>query len=296
MEAVHVGTSGWQYDDWRGASIRRACRSGGGSSTTGRVLDRGGEQLVLPAPRAGHDRALARSDAGRVRRAVRRAGSSPTETAEGARRARGAAVGPGERAWRTARTRALPAAPAVPRERRPAPRSCRRSRPACGPRSSSAIPRGPRTTCSSSWTTLGPRSSGRIVPGARATLPAVGGWLYVRFHQGTERGPSYRRDKLRRWASRIGGGRSRGVPLLQQRPDRRRDPRRAHDDRAPRCRSRGAGSVTGSSPESPRRSSSPSMSFQDADVHVLVLLEADAPCRSRSSGAGSRSVGARGAP
>jgi uncharacterized protein YecE (DUF72 family) len=40
-------------------------------------------------------------------------------------------------------------------------------------------------------------------PGARPTLPALGGWLYVRFHQGTTRGPDYRRDKLRRWASRI---------------------------------------------------------------------------------------------
>jgi uncharacterized protein YecE (DUF72 family) len=37
----------------------------------------------------------------------------------------------------------------------------------------------------------------------RPTLPALGGWLYVRFHQGTARGPDYRRDKLRRWASRI---------------------------------------------------------------------------------------------
>lgn len=40
-------------------------------------------------------------------------------------------------------------------------------------------------------------------PGTRADLPVVGGWLYVRFHQGTRAGPDYRRDKLRRWASRI---------------------------------------------------------------------------------------------
>ena len=40
-------------------------------------------------------------------------------------------------------------------------------------------------------------------PGTQATLPALGGWLYVRFHQGTTSGPGYRRDKLRRWASRI---------------------------------------------------------------------------------------------
>ena len=40
-------------------------------------------------------------------------------------------------------------------------------------------------------------------PGTRAELPVVGGWLYVRFHQGTRDGPDYRRDKLRRWASRI---------------------------------------------------------------------------------------------
>jgi uncharacterized protein YecE (DUF72 family) len=40
-------------------------------------------------------------------------------------------------------------------------------------------------------------------PGLRPGLPVTGGWLYVRFHQGTTRGPGYRRDKLRRWASRI---------------------------------------------------------------------------------------------
>ena len=40
-------------------------------------------------------------------------------------------------------------------------------------------------------------------PGTRADLPVVGDWLYVRFHQGTRSGPDYRRDKLRRWASRI---------------------------------------------------------------------------------------------
>jgi uncharacterized protein YecE (DUF72 family) len=40
-------------------------------------------------------------------------------------------------------------------------------------------------------------------PGVRPTLPVLGGWLYVRFHQGTTRGPGYRRDKLDRWASRI---------------------------------------------------------------------------------------------
>jgi uncharacterized protein YecE (DUF72 family) len=40
-------------------------------------------------------------------------------------------------------------------------------------------------------------------PALRHTLPALGGWLYVRFHQGTTHGPGYRREKLRRWASRI---------------------------------------------------------------------------------------------
>jgi uncharacterized protein YecE (DUF72 family) len=40
-------------------------------------------------------------------------------------------------------------------------------------------------------------------PGAKADLPVIGGWLYVRFHQGTRAGPDYRRAKLRRWASRI---------------------------------------------------------------------------------------------
>src|SRR6266516_3563603 len=39
----------------------------------------------------------------------------------------------------------------------------------------------------------------------RARIPDVvtGGWSYVRFHQGTERAPGYSRSKLRRWADRI---------------------------------------------------------------------------------------------
>jgi uncharacterized protein YecE (DUF72 family) len=40
-------------------------------------------------------------------------------------------------------------------------------------------------------------------PGVRPALPVTGRWLYVRFHQGTTMGPGYRRDKLKRWASRI---------------------------------------------------------------------------------------------
>jgi uncharacterized protein YecE (DUF72 family) len=40
-------------------------------------------------------------------------------------------------------------------------------------------------------------------PGLRHNLPALGRWLYVRFHQGTSQGADYRREKLRRWASRI---------------------------------------------------------------------------------------------
>jgi uncharacterized protein YecE (DUF72 family) len=40
-------------------------------------------------------------------------------------------------------------------------------------------------------------------PGFRGPLPVTGGWSYVRFHQGSNVGPDYRRDKLRRWAERI---------------------------------------------------------------------------------------------
>jgi uncharacterized protein YecE (DUF72 family) len=34
-------------------------------------------------------------------------------------------------------------------------------------------------------------------------LPLLGGWAYVRFHQGTERGPDYSAEVLEGWASRI---------------------------------------------------------------------------------------------
>jgi uncharacterized protein YecE (DUF72 family) len=40
-------------------------------------------------------------------------------------------------------------------------------------------------------------------PGFRGPLIVTGEWSYVRFHQGSRFGPDYRRDKLRRWAERI---------------------------------------------------------------------------------------------
>jgi uncharacterized protein YecE (DUF72 family) len=40
-------------------------------------------------------------------------------------------------------------------------------------------------------------------PGARVTDVVTGGWSYVRFHQGGTDRPGYPREKLRRWARRI---------------------------------------------------------------------------------------------
>lgn len=40
-------------------------------------------------------------------------------------------------------------------------------------------------------------------PGARLPDVVTGGWSYVRFHQGRWGAPSYPRDKLRRWADRL---------------------------------------------------------------------------------------------
>ena len=42
-------------------------------------------------------------------------------------------------------------------------------------------------------------------PGARVPEVVTGGWSYLRFHQGTREGPGYRREKLVRWADRIVG-------------------------------------------------------------------------------------------
>jgi uncharacterized protein YecE (DUF72 family) len=42
-------------------------------------------------------------------------------------------------------------------------------------------------------------------PGVRVTVPTVGGWSYLRFHQGTRAGPGYRRPKLRAYAEAIAG-------------------------------------------------------------------------------------------
>ncbi len=46
-------------------------------------------------------------------------------------------------------------------------------------------------------------------PGARVPEVVTGGWSYVRFHQGRRAEPGYARDKLRRWAARLArsGGR-----------------------------------------------------------------------------------------
>jgi uncharacterized protein YecE (DUF72 family) len=40
-------------------------------------------------------------------------------------------------------------------------------------------------------------------PGARVPAVVTGGWSYIRFHQGTLVSPGYRRSKLRPWAKRI---------------------------------------------------------------------------------------------
>jgi uncharacterized protein YecE (DUF72 family) len=42
-------------------------------------------------------------------------------------------------------------------------------------------------------------------PGVRGPVHVVGGWSYVRCHQGSRSGPDYRRDKLRRIAGRLAG-------------------------------------------------------------------------------------------
>ena len=40
-------------------------------------------------------------------------------------------------------------------------------------------------------------------PGARVRDVVTGGWSYLRFHKGNDGGPDYTRRKLRRWANRI---------------------------------------------------------------------------------------------
>jgi uncharacterized protein YecE (DUF72 family) len=42
-------------------------------------------------------------------------------------------------------------------------------------------------------------------PGARVPRVVTSGWSYVRFHQGRRVAPGYPREKLRRWAERLGG-------------------------------------------------------------------------------------------
>lgn len=42
-------------------------------------------------------------------------------------------------------------------------------------------------------------------PGVRVRDVVTGGWSYVRFHQGRRNDPGYAREKLRRWAARLSG-------------------------------------------------------------------------------------------
>lgn len=48
-------------------------------------------------------------------------------------------------------------------------------------------------------------------PGARVPRVVTGGWSYVRFHQGRATGPGYSQDKLRRWATRLAEAPSRAT-------------------------------------------------------------------------------------
>jgi uncharacterized protein YecE (DUF72 family) len=48
-------------------------------------------------------------------------------------------------------------------------------------------------------------------PGVRVEVPEVGGWSYLRFHQGGRTGPRYRRAKLRAYAAAIAGAGGRDV-------------------------------------------------------------------------------------
>jgi uncharacterized protein YecE (DUF72 family) len=48
-------------------------------------------------------------------------------------------------------------------------------------------------------------------PGVRVDVPTVGGWSYLRFHEGRRTGPRYRRAKLRAYAAAIAGVSARDV-------------------------------------------------------------------------------------
>jgi uncharacterized protein YecE (DUF72 family) len=64
-------------------------------------------------------------------------------------------------------------------------------------------------------------------PGFRGPMAVTGGWSYIRFHQGSRFGPGYRRDKLRRWRSGCDASARDVCSVLQQRPRRRSGPGRA---------------------------------------------------------------------
>jgi uncharacterized protein YecE (DUF72 family) len=56
------------------------------------------------------------------------------------------------------------------------------------------------------WSALDRAGSATVLahrPRVRVRSVVTGGWSYVRFHQGTIRGPGYRRSTLLRWAHRI---------------------------------------------------------------------------------------------
>ena len=223
---VIIGTSGWQYRDWRGASTRRSCRSGSGWSTTPRTSRRSRATRVLPAARARDVRDVAGADAADFRWAVKASRflthiKRLREPGEPVARLMGRAAGLG-----TLGTILLQLPPTLKADAGLL-RDCLAEFPP------GTVSRWSRGTTAGGPTRSGPARAlrrcavlGRPRREAVAPLWRTTDWGYLRLHHGF--GMGLPAETLQLWADRLADNYGRrGHPrLLQQRPGLRRRGRR----------------------------------------------------------------------
>ena len=250
---VILGTSGWQYADWRGRLYPAALEPGQVAGLLlGTIPDRGGQQHLLSVTPAVRLRALAGEHPRRLRPQPQgQPLSHPRTPTAGAERT-------GEAAHDAGCSARIQAGPHSDSNWQPTSRSTptpcavrsRPSRPVSGWPSNHAMSRGTSTRC-------GPRCKSTTPPSASATRPTVGPtlahgrWGYLRLHEGrAQPPPCYGRTALRTWAEAPGRAvdpRRGRLCLLQQRSRRMRSERctpfrpgrtsrRPRTDSGPRCR------------------------------------------------------------
>ena len=286
---VIIGTSGWQYRDWRGLLLpARSCRSGSGWSTTHQffaTVESNNAFYRLPE-RATFEKWRERTPpdfrwavkASRFLTHIKRL----REPEEPVARLMERAAGLGDKLD----TILLQLPPTLKADADLLRECLASSRPARGSRSSRGTRAGGPTRSARCWSATARRCAGptaRRSPSPRSWRTTD--WGYLRFHTGLERLalPPESARALGRPAGRdLDGGRGR-ARLLQQRPGRRRDDRRrrlrrrrppGRGDDDPRAHRR-PGDRPGLGPGSRRRRAVPAPACDRQDGGVLGVPDAE---------------------